>query len=223
MKKIVILFLILLLCGCQNTEDLKKGESSNVLVEDNLPTYIDENPVKISLYVDNAAGGLDIAGEEFRDTWRQKRDIVILSSIFSEEEVIKSDYFQNIWKNAAEKYKNYQDYKTQWYISFKLVDGTEIKQIVKHPDDVAYFYDYLEVYMYDSVNPEIGTWYTHLTGDDMNENTIMTTMKLTAGSRYEEIEGEITVKVYTYDSLDDFDESGNYRGNSMSAIKVYND
>lgn len=222
MKKILIIMLMLV-GGCSKTEKILENQEVQIPIVDEIPKYIDENPVKISLYVDNAAGGLDIATNEFRDTWRLKRDIVILSSLFSEEEVISSDYFQNIWTNAAKKYDNYFQYKTEWLISFKLKDGTLIEQVVKHPDDVCYFYDYLEVYMYDSVNPPIGTWYSHLTSKDMNENTIMTTMKLTAGSNYEQIDGPISVMVYTYDGTDDFDEMGNYRGNSKYSIKVYNE
>lgn len=222
MKKIVLCLLFLIICGCENLNNLA---SSNNVVTDKVeqPEYIDKNPVKISMYIDNAFGGLDIARDEFHDTWRPKRDIVILSSLYSQEEVIAEDYFQNMWKNAALKYDNYEQYKTGWYINFKLKDSTIIDQMIKSPTDVEYFYDYLELYLYDSANQPIGTWYSHLTAEDMKDNTILTTLKLTAGSKFDQIESPITISVYTYDDLEDFDNAGKYRGNSLSTIKVYND
>ena len=47
-------------------------------------------------------------------------------------------------------------------------------------------------------------------------------MKLTAGSKYEQINSPIEVMAYTYDA-DDFDENGFYKGNSKIIVKVYND
>lgn len=226
MKKYILILLIFILGGC----DLKlEPMDANELIFDppaekeDKPIYVDDNPVKISLYVDNTSGGLDKVNDEFRDTWRLKRDIVVFGSVFSEEEELASDYFQNIWKNNAQKYENYQKYKTSWFVSFKLLDGTVYEKTIYTPSDVTEFYDYLELYLYDSANQPIGTWYSHLTDKDMTGDTVMTSLKLTAGSKYEEIDGEITVSVFTYDSADDFDENGKYRGNSVSTVKVYND
>ena len=229
MKKMFLMCLLLIICGCDykyktyNSKDMIFDKtSSSKENETNEPEYVDENPVKISLYVDNSIGGLDIVKESFIDTWRLKRDIVVFGSLFDTKEEIESDYFQNIWKNSASQYENYDKYKTGWYVNFKLKDGTIIDQMVFKPSDVEYFYDYLEIYLYDSANQPIGIWYSHLLDSQMNEDTIMTSMKLTAGSLYEEIEGEITISVFTYDGQDDFNEDGKYRGNSMSTVKVYN-
>lgn len=228
MKKIILIFLMFILCGCSlfnkgDINDLIFDKTSSSKPEESKPEYQDDNPVKISLYVDNAFGGLDKVEEEFKETWQLKRDIVVFGSIFSDEERLESDYFQNLWKNNAQQYDEYIKYKTGWYVNFKLNDGTEIDQMIYGPEDVSYFYDYLEIYLYDSANQPIGTWYSHLTEKDITDNTIMTSMKLTAGSKFMEIEGPITVSVFTYDSEDDFDETGKYRGNSVSTTKVYND
>lgn len=230
MKRSILIALCVILCGCEfpfnkvDSKDLifNNNETENTDKE-KVPEYVDKNPVKISLYVDNTSGGLDIVKDEFRDTWRPKRDIVVLGSVFSDKEELDSDYFQNIWKNNALKYDDYTKYKTGWYVNFKLLDGTIIDQMIFSPNDVIDFYDYLEIYLYDSANVPIGVWYSHLTEDDMTDETIMTSMKLTAGSKYKEIDGEITVSVFTYDGDDDFDESGKYRGNSVSTVKVYDD
>lgn len=226
MKKIILICLLFVICGCDyeyktyNSKDMIFNKTSSEKEKE--PKYIDENPVKISLYVDNSSGGLDIVKDAFIDTWRLKRDIVVFGSLFDTKEVIESDYFQNIWKNSASQYENYNKYKTGWHVNFKLKDGTVFDQMIFKPSDVDYFYDYLEIYLYDSANQPIGVWYSHLLDSQMKDETIMTSMKLTAGSLYEEIDGEINVSVFTYDGQDDFFEDGKYRGNSMSTVKVYN-
>ena len=217
--------LILLCCfvvGCNKEENMTVNNNAVDIEVEKIPKYEDENPVKISLYVDNTSGGLDRVNGEFKETWRKKRDIAVFGSVFSESDQLEADYFQNIWKNNAQKYDDYQVYKTGWYVNFKLIDGTIYDQMIFGPSDVVDFYDYLEIYLYDSANVPIGVWYSHLTEKDMTSDTIMTSMKLTAGSKFEQIDGEITVTVFTYDSEDDFGLDGKYRGNSMSIVKVYN-
>jgi len=225
MKKIVIVLILIILCGCADIKEPSSASDSKPVIEneDVILKYVDENPVEISLYIDNVQGGLDLVENEYHTSWQLKKDIVVFGSVFSKEDIIAPDHFQNIWKNYASKYEGYEKYKTAWQVSFSLNDGTSINQMIFHPDDVAYFYDYLELYLYDSVNPEIGVWYSHLTASDMTQNTVMTSLKLTAGSKYSEINGPILVSVFTYDGLDDFDEKGMYRGRSVSSVKVYND
>ena len=224
MKRVVLIICILILCSCNSS--LNNNEivdpTLNENIGDSIIEYQDDNPVKISLYVDNTSGGLDKVDGEFKDKWRTKRDIVVFGSVFCEDDEIASDYFQNIWKNNAQKYDNYEMYKTGWHVRFSLLNGTEFDQMIFTPSDVDDFYDYLELYLYDSANQPIGTWYSHLTDNQMTENTVMTSLKLTAGSKWEEIDGEITVTVFTYNDEEDFDENGKYRGNSMSTVKVYN-
>ena len=227
MKKVLFVVILLLLSGC----DLKieKSTNKNILYNDepniveNVDEYIDENPVKVSLYVDNAFGGLDKVKDEFHEQWRLKRDIVVFGAVFSEEDTLASDYFQNIWRNNAAKYDNYEKYKIGWYIDFTLEDGTEYEQMIFSPKDVEEFYDYLEIYLYDSANVPIGVWYSHLLEEQMTDTTIMTSMKLTAGSKFSSINSPIIVKVFTYDDAEDFSENGYYRGNSQYLVKVYND
>lgn len=230
MKKCIIPLCILLLCGCENNDNKNitintvsevKEEEKEVIEE--IPKYVDDNPIKVNLYVENDNDAkLYKVIDEYKTTWVKKKDIVVFASIYSEENTHEGFYFQDIWYNAAEKYENFKNYKTAWQVSFDLADGTSINQIIYKPSDVEYFYDYLEIYLYDSANAKKDTWYSHLLDSELNDNTVLTSMKLTAGSLYEDIVSPIHVMVFTYDS-DDFDESGNYIGNSFSKVDVIND
>jgi hypothetical protein len=43
---------------------------------------------------------------------------------------------------------------------------------------------------------------------------MMTSFKVTGGENYDQIISSIEITVFTYNSKDDFDENGKYRGNS---------
>ena len=73
------------------------------------------------------------------------------------------------------------------------------------------------MYLYDDINNN--GYYSHLTEEDINDNTIISSIKLTAGTYYEKITSNIKLTVFTYDE-DDFDENKNYIGNSKHTIII---
>lgn len=230
MKKIIILLIFpILLTGC--IEENKKNVNIITTNEEepeapeipSVPEYVDENPVEISLYIDAPSGGMQKSESEYHTSWIMKNDIVVFGSLFCNDDSMPSDHYQNLWANCASKYEDSTKYKVGWELKFTLKDGTSIDQMIYKPSDVSYFYDYLEIYLYDSANAKIGAWYSHLLDEEMTESTIMTSMKLTAGSKFEEIASPIEVTVFTYDTEDDFTESGHYRGKSSYKVTVYND
>ena len=228
MKRIYILLLMtFMLCGCDtkktndeltiNKDVIEKEE--NKIIEPEV-IYQDNNPIKLSLYVDDN-GALKKADFDYHTPWVLKKDIVVFDVVLSEDEHIDSNYFQDIWQDYAEKYDNI-NYKVAWYINFTLKDGTKYEKIISNPRDVQEFYDYLEIYLYDSYHQQKGVWYSHLLEEEMNDETIITSMKLTAGSKFEEIVTPIEVMTFTYDTPDDINNNF-YRGNSKYLVNVYND
>ena len=115
--------------------------------------------------------------------------------------------------------ENINNYKIGWEISFDTYDKKIYKKI-SFPNDTSDFYDYLEVYLYDSLNQEIGAWYSHLLDEQIKDNTLLTTIKLTCGNKCNEITSNIHVKVFSYNGNDDFDDLGFYRGSSYSNLII---
>ena len=76
------------------------------------------------------------------------------------------------------------------------------------------------VFLYDDVNLVPGKKYYHITQDDMNENTICSSIKLVGDVESKNIISDITLKALCFDSQDDFDENNNYRGNSYYTITI---
>ena len=81
---------------------------------------------------------------------------------------------------------------------------------------------YLYNYLYDDIHQEDGVWYSHIEPEDMKENTIFSSIKLYSAQEGSKIKYPINLTVFTYDSNDDFNELGYYRGNSYYTITIIN-
>ena len=103
---------------------------------------------------------------------------------------------------------------------YTLNDGTIISQNILGPSTTQTNYDYIETYLYDAYKHRNDSFYSHIEEKDYNENTLITSIKLTAGSKFNDIKSKIILTVFTYDD-DDFDEETNaYRGNSKYSIVI---
>ena len=98
----------------------------------------------------------------------------------------------------------------------------EYRKVVLDPDVEFALTPYIYIYLYDDVHQPDGSWYSHITKDDYKEDTVFSSIKLYMAEKSEEITSPITVKVFTYDSEEDFDEEGNYRGISSHTLTINN-
>ena len=114
------------------------------------------------------------------------------------------------------EYNGIDNYKVGFNIKFILNDGTSYSGNFLEPD-IYKFSDYFYVYLYDDVNQADGVVYSHL--ENMEDNTILTSIKIYAVGGIDNVEN-IILSAFTYDSLDDFDSDGNYRGNSIYVIRI---
>ncbi|MGN1379507.1 MAG: hypothetical protein ACI4XR_03820 [Bacilli bacterium] len=221
MKIIIIILILFSLSSCKKDETLiisNNATTQETEIVNEVEEYIDDNPLNISLYLENSLG-FERLNNEIELSWVSKKDIIVLCTFYSNDEFIKLDFYQNIWKNYASNIENINNYKIGWEISFDTTEG-RIHKTIHFPKDTIDFYDYLEIYLYDSLNQEIGAWYSHLLDEQINDNTLLTTIKLTCGNKCNEITSDIYVKVFSYNGNDDFDDYGFYRGSSYSNLII---
>jgi hypothetical protein len=76
--------------------------------------------------------------------------------------------------------------------------------------------------MYDDINQPTGAWYSHLEDKDMDEDTIISSIKLTSGSKISEV-GTIFLTAFIYNAEDNFDEAGNYIGLVKETIAIFDE
>lgn len=231
MKKILIMILVcgIILGGFFSYKTFfKKENNNNTIIKDNINTdlqpetqkYIDNNPIKLGLYKYYGRNKDRELITEYVTNWNYHKDISSFEVFYTNENYITGYYFQDTFKEYMDKYTNIDNYKIGYKISF-ITNTKEINKIILSPKDTEEFFDYLEIYLYDDYHIDKGIWYSHTTEEQYNDETLLTSIKLTAGKQITDIISDITVLAFTYD-YDDFDNEGNYQGNSQYTITVKN-
>lgn len=231
MKKIFIILLSLfLVTGCSlfnkeekvntnNQNEIKKEEIMDEPIN-NEPIYQDDNNTPIALYERNGSKLKKLS--EYSDKVNIKKDIKTFQAFPSNEEEINhsgkryADYYYEKWNDVNHDKK----YKVGFNLKYTLSDGTNISQNILGPSTTQTNYDYIEVYLYDAYKHRNDSFYSHIEEREYNDETLITSIKLTAGSKFNDIKSKITLTVFTYDA-DDFDEITNeYRGNSKYSVII---
>lgn len=178
------------------------------------------HPDTVGIYIPAADGtAARQRVRQFVSKWTAKQDIDCFEILAAEEDYIAGTSFRGIWSDAW----NAQDPSPTAKIGFSIIlifkDGSAITKQLLKPGDSTEFFEYLEIYMYDDIHQTPGVWYTHLEDKDMKEDTIISSIKLTAGSRIGEI-ADIALTAFIYDGADCFDDSGKYIGDVWDAIMI---
>lgn len=214
MKKILLLTLIFILIGCTNNEISSFSDAINDSLTKSFekPEYVDTNPIKVGLYNDKNLV------KDFSIKYKDRTDIAVFDIYYTNEEKLDSSNIKTNWNKYYKKYENIDDYKIGFYVSFKA-NGTEYESLHLNPKTQHKLDPYLYLYLYDAIH-QTGR-YSHLTMNDIKDNTIYTTIKLYMHLKSNEIKSPITFSVFTYKDDNDFVD-GKYRGNSIYTIHINN-
>jgi len=220
-KKIILFISIFfILTGCSLSNDIIKEEVNNQDISNEIDTgileedsYVDNNPITVSLYDDyNKLSSYSTTLSNFKD-------IGVFNIYFTDVDKLESSDTKSNYLKYYSEYENIDDYKTGFYISFEVGDK-KIEKLILDPNAQHAMTPYLYIYLYDDVNQAPGAYYSHLEPDDMNDNTVFSSIKLFLAQQGSEISSPITLSVFTYDSNDDFDEENKYRGASSYTINI---
>lgn len=209
--KIIVLFLVLFLTGCgKNIDNPVIDDLGKMDIEVN--TYKDDNPIKIGLYEDERlVNSYDYIAYD-------NSEIGVFNIYYTDKEILDSKNIKDNFKKYYDKYEDISMYKIGFYISF-MVDDKRMDSTILEPTTEYFLAPYIYVYLYDDVNQENGAWYSHLTMDDMNDETVFSSIKLYYTAEGAKISSPIELTVFTYDD-DDFDNNGNYIGNSKYTMMI---
>ncbi len=220
MKRFLLLIVILLfICGCSNTT--KGLDNNNTTYEENekiisdTPKYVDENPLVVGLY----KNGKLI--DDYNVNIKPSTDIGVFDVYFTNENNVYSTNTKYNFNKYASNYENINKYKIGFQVSF-VTDNGEVTKVITGPKDMYVLSPYIFNYLYDDVHQTDGAWYSHLEEKDINESTIYSSIKLYATDDIYRISSPIKFTVFTYDTEDDFDIDGLYRGNSKYTITINN-
>ena len=222
MKKI-LLIVVILLVGCASKEELNSNENviennndvKEEIIEDE---YIDNNPIKLGLYLYTGGYNNKEKLSTYETTFVSGSDIGSFEVFFTDEEIISGTSFKALFSSYYDKYENIDNYKIGYNIEFTLEDGTVNNFNLLEPNTYLYG-DYFYTYLYDDIHVNDGEFYSHL--ESINDDTLITSIKIYAVDKIDEVT-KIKLTVFTYDNDDDFDENGNYRGISKYSIDIIN-
>lgn len=158
---------------------------------------------------------------EFKSVRTAKKDIDCFEILATQAELAEGKNFASIWNTAWNSHEAAESAKIGFRISFTLASGETVSKQLLKPSDSASFYEYLEIYMYDDVHVTPGVWYTHLEDKDMKDETVITSIKLTSGSKIKQV-GDIALTAFIYNGDDCFDAEGNYIGLISETIVIQN-
>lgn len=221
MKFSCCLLMLFIFNGCSFLgEKEEQPETKREIVNENenkdfVDPYIDDNPIQLGLYVHQ--NSMKTLTSNYDSSFTKYQDMVSFEVYYTQESVLSGNQ-KELWKQYVSNYEGIADKEIGYHISFETTSSGKIEKNILVPDDVWSFFDYVQVYLYDDIHQE-SSWYDHVTKEEVTDTTILTSIKLTASIKIDEIISPITLTVFTYDS-DDFDESGNYRGNSTYQVVI---
>ena len=227
MKKILTLIIIsLLLTGCNketnnnnnNTISKENNIEKSEIKEELQNTYIDENPITPGIYMYYNSYTNRALLTEYTTNWQLNTDLCSLEIYYTTEATIPGTNQKKLWNNYYNNYENIDNYRIGYNITFKTQNET-INKTILSPKDTNDIYDYMQIYLYDDIHQKDGAWYSHITEEEFNNESILSSIKLTGSTLTNEIISDITLTVFTYDD-DDFDENNQYRGKSKSTITI---
>ena len=213
----VVIFMMLFICvSCDNSQESvniispptlhsatatpETSTATHSVVETATPTAVPSiepgMPDTLNFYI--AEDGKRILVNSFSADWVPGKDIDCFEAITSRERTL-SGKFTDIWNTAWSSYTNTKNVKIAYNLEINLKSGDVMKYDIKGPEDTEQNKDLIEVYLYDDVHVD-GNWYSHLETSNMTNETIITSIKLTATAKQELIEKVIlTTYLYTPD------------------------
>ena len=175
---------------------------------------------KIGLYIHGQDLGTHNLITEYVSNWEKGKDIECFEAFTTTEKSVSGNGFKNTWEPYWNRFADADSCKIGYCLTFTLNSSEVFTKTIKAPTDTAQYFDYIELYIYDDVHQTQGVWYTHLSESDIKDNTFMTSIKLTAGSKISEVK-DIKLSAFTYSSSKDFDPvTGMYIGKNSYEITV---
>ncbi|MBQ8681399.1 MAG: hypothetical protein IJ509_00600 [Bacilli bacterium] len=219
LKKIILsLSIIIILTSCsfkEETSSPKQEKVGDIEEKDYVEPYADENPISLGLYLNE--NGTKTLISSYNSPLTQYQDIISLEVYYTKDGSFTGNQKQ-LWHQYYQNYTNIDAYKIGYHIYFET-NNDIIDKVILTPSDVESFFDYIQVYLYDDINQN-SSWYSHITSEEVTDTTKLTSIKLTASTKIDEITSPITITAFTYDNDIDFDANGQYRGNSSYQLTI---
>lgn len=157
-------------------------------------------------------------GDSYTGPWKKGKDIGSFEVIASDDALLDGSFFGDIFEAAWRAFPDADRCKIGYTLRYTLDDGSEIKYSMLSPKHIEHT-EYIECWLYDDYHVTPHKFYSHLKASSMKSDTLITSIKLTAGKQIEHVT-DIWLSAFICTSLDDFDEQRNYVGDTSCTIHI---
>ena len=222
MKKdlIIILIITVFLTGCSQKEKENQKIQKTPVSEETpvVEQYVDDNKMPISLYQDGDYVLTRV--DSYKTKFTLGKDISVFLIYPSTDKQVKyNNRFAEAFYEAWNKINTDNSYKMGYHLAYSLNDGTQISHYIFKPQDTMRYKQYIKIYLYDDYTHRNDSWYSHVTNEEYNDNTYLTSIKLTPGKEISQVTSNVELMAFTYNGGDDF-ENGEYRGVSKDILTI---
>ena len=134
----------------------------------------------------------------FKDDMSKGRDLCVLGGFPSRETTLTGADMGEIW-NACVRDNSLSDTLRPGYLlEFDTPEGKCEKLILRPSDVTEDHWEYIETYIYDDIHQTPGAWYSHLLDNEFTDDTIVTSVKITAGEKIGKVEN-LKLTIFMYD------------------------
>ena len=142
-------------------------------------------------------------GDTYTGPWKKGKDIGSFEAIPSDADVLDGEFFGDIFGAAWTAFPDANSCKIGYTLRYTLDDGSEIRYTMLSPKHIEHT-EYIECWLYDDYHREPHKFYSHLKPSSMKSETLITSIKLTAGKQISHVT-DLWLTAFICDSLDDFD------------------
>ena len=157
---------------------------------------------RVGFYDEVIAAGVYTRLDDVTSSWEAGVDIVCLDILLSGEGTLAGDSYKDLWQSVADA-AGITDTKVYLALEYTLAGGEKVTLDVSDYKgaEAAVEAGYVEIYLYDDVHQVDGMWYSHLTADTTSESTVVSSVKITAGKKIDQVES-ITLTARVENSVD---------------------
>lgn len=155
------------------------------------------DPAPIGFYDDINDDGTFTRLDTYTAPWIAGSDIAVFDVIPSTAPSIRADSYKQMWQEEAAKVSPDGLVRAHFTLRYTRSDGKEIVCPINTPYDAeAMNVGFVEIYLYDDVHQADGAWYSHVTEADMTDETVFSSIKITAGAKIDYVT-KIELDVYS--------------------------
>ena len=146
--------------------------------------------------------------KDYQDDGSGGRDICVFAVFPSQKQKLSGQYFLYIWQDAVSENPGSAGKKIGYLLEYTTPEGN-LSNLILRPSDISdKYWDFIEVYIYDDVNQDVTAWHSHLLDEEINDETLVTSFKITAGERISEVSDmRLTAFLYSPDKADEIDSA----------------